>query len=186
MKCKAVIFDLDGVIVHTDELHYFAWKKLADRLNIYFDRNINNRCRGISRKESLDIVLERSAFQYSEHEKEMLAVEKNTYYREMLNHMTPEDVAPDVQMALNELKGNGYRLAIGSSSKNARLILAKVGLPDFFHAVADGNDITRSKPDPEVFLKAAEYLCEAPENCVVVEDCVFRSHATGNRITSDQ
>ena len=172
MERKAIIFDLDGVIVHTDELHYSGWKKLSDRLGIYFDKQINNRCRGVSRMESLDIILENSSVVYSAREKESFAEEKNTYYRQLLENMTPADVEPDARMTLDVLKAKGYKLAIGSSSKNARLILAKVGLENFFHAVSDGNDISHSKPDPEVFLKAAEFLCELPENCIVVEDAV--------------
>ena len=180
MKCKAIIFDLDGVIVHTDELHYLGWKKLSDRLGIYFDRHINNRCRGVSRMESLDIVLERSCVVYTEQEKMDFAEEKNAYYRELLNDMSPADVAPDVRIALNDLKAKGYKLAIGSSSKNARLILDRVRLADFFYAVADGNDISNSKPDPEVFIKAADFLRETPGSCAVIEDAIAGVEAGKN------
>lgn len=167
---KAIIFDLDGVLVFTDCFHYQAWKKLADRLGIYFDETINNRLRGVSRMESLEIILERSEVPYSPEEKEALAAEKNEQYRTLLAAMTPADVSPEIRSTLAELKRRGHRLAVGSSSKNAKFILERVGLTEAFDAVSDGTNITRSKPNPEVFLKAAEFLGEPPENCAVVED----------------
>lgn len=167
---KAIIFDLDGVLVFTDRFHYQAWKLLTDRLGIYFDETINNRLRGVSRMESLDIILERSSVQYSQEEKERFAAEKNESYRELLSGMTPEDVSEETRSALAELRRRGYRLAVGSSSKNTKFILEQVGLTDCFDAITDGTNIVRSKPDPEVFIKAAEYLGEAAENCAVVED----------------
>ena len=169
--CKAVIFDLDGVLVFTDHYHYLAWKKLADRLGIYFDENINNRLRGVSRMASLEIILERdTGRELSLKEKTALAEEKNGYYRELLRQMTPDSVAPQVRETLSRLRGRGYRLAIGSSSKNTRTILERTNLLDAFDAVSDGNNITRSKPDPEVFLKAAQFLGVCPQACAVVED----------------
>lgn len=167
---KAIIFDLDGVLVYTDQFHYQAWKRLADRLGIYFDETINNRLRGVSRMESLNIVLERAERPFSPEEKEAFAAEKNEQYRKLLASMTPEDVSPAVRAALTKLKRRGYRLAIGSSSKNTKFILERVGLTGFFDAVSDGTNISRSKPDPEVFLKAAEYLGEEPGQCAVIED----------------
>ena len=168
---KAFIFDLDGVIVFTDKFHYQAWKKMADGMGIYFDETINNRLRGVSRMDSLEIILERYEGEpLSRSEKEALAEEKNASYRELLATMTPADVTEQVRAALKELRNRGYKLAIGSSSKNARFILEKVELLDAFDAISDGNNITNSKPDPEVFLKAAEYLGEKPEECIVVED----------------
>lgn len=167
---KALIFDLDGVLVFTDELHYQAWKTVADRLKIPFDREINNRLRGVSRMESLDIILERSTKVFDQTEKEEIAEEKNRLYREKLQQMTPDDVSTDVRKKLEELKADGYLLAIGSSSKNTKLILQKVNLLDSFDAISDGTNITRSKPDPEVFLKAAEFLHMDPEKCAVIED----------------
>ena len=167
---KAFIFDLDGVLVFTDRYHYEAWKKLADRLGIYFDETINNRLRGVSRMESLEIILERSDVSYSDKEKEAFAAEKNETYRELLSHMRPEDVSEDVRDTLRRLRERGHRMAIGSSSKNTKYILERVGLTDMFDAISDGTNITHSKPDPEVFLKAAEYLGERADNCIVVED----------------
>lgn len=165
---KGIIFDLDGVLLSTDEFHYLAWKKLADRLNIPFDRNKNNRLRGISRMASLEIVLE--GYDFSKEQKIAFAEEKNDTYRNLLSTLTPETVSSDVRLTINKLKDNGYKLAIGSSSKNTKFILEKTCLIDMFDAIADGNDITHSKPDPEVFLKAAEKLGLNPCECVVVED----------------
>ena len=167
---KAFIFDLDGVIVFTDKFHYQAWKKMADGMGIYFDETINNRLRGVSRMDSLEIILEKYDGTLSQEKKEALAEEKNNTYRELLKTMTPADVSDEVRDTLKELRARGHKLAIGSSSKNARFILEKVELTDYFDAISDGNNIKNSKPDPEVFVKAAEYLEEKAENCIVVED----------------
>ncbi len=167
---KALIFDLDGVICFTDKYHYIAWKKLADKNGIYFDEVINNRLRGVSRKDSLEIILERAAKEYSDEEKENMVAEKNADYVELLKEMSPADLSDEVKDTLEELRERGYKLAIGSSSRNAGLILKQIGLGGFFDAISDGTNITRSKPDPEVFLKAAEFLQEIPGNCLVVED----------------
>lgn len=167
---KGIIFDLDGVILSTDEFHYQAWKKLADKLNLPFDRKKNDRLRGISRMASLEIVLEDCTTQYSDEQKIAFAEEKNDVYRSLLATLTPETVTDDVRNTLKTLSQRGYKLAIGSSSKNTKYILERVGLLNAFDAIADGNDVTRSKPDPEVFLKAAEKLSLAPEVCVIVED----------------
>ena len=170
MNYQGVIFDLDGVICSTDQYHYQAWKALADRLGIYFDPVINNRLRGVSRMESLDIVLEKSSRSYTRAEKEALATEKNDTYRQLLQQMSPADLSGDVAETLETLKSRGIRIAIGSSSKNAPVILERIGLSNAFDAVVDGNSISRSKPDPEVFLKAAQALGLPPEKCLVVED----------------
>lgn len=167
---KAVIFDLDGVIVSTDDCHYRAWKKMADEEGIYFDREINNRLRGVSRMASLDIVLERAEKEYSEDEKQALAEKKNNYYKELICELTPNDILPGAMETLEELKKNGIKIAIGSSSKNTSIILKQIELDTYFDAISDGNKITHSKPDPEVFLKAAEMLGVAPEDCMIVED----------------
>ena len=167
---KAVIFDLDGVICHTDEYHYQAWKQIADELGIYFDRAINSRLRGVSRKESFEIILERFDGTMSEAEKEQWIEKKNEVYKGFLAQMRPADLSDSVKKTLDRLREQGLRLAIGSSSKNAGLILGRLGLGAFFDAVSDGNNITHSKPHPEVFLKAADYLGEKAEDCLVVED----------------
>lgn len=169
-NAKAIIFDLDGVICFTDKYHYQAWKALADHLGVYFDETINNRLRGVSRMASLEIILERSDRAYSQEEKETLAEEKNTMYRKLLATMTPADLPTEVRHTLDKLRELGYLLGIGSSSKNTKFILERIGLDDFFDAIADGTDISHSKPDPEVFLIAAKKLSIAPADCVVVED----------------
>lgn len=172
MKYEAIIFDLDGVICHTDEYHYQAWKAIADELHIPFDKDINNRLRGVSRRESFEIILE----QYSGHltEEEILSyiTKKNEIYKKLLGQMTPADLTPMVKNVLNILRAGGILLAIGSSSKNARFILERLGLNDYFDAISDGTNITHSKPDPEVFLKAAAYVGVPAYKCLVVEDAV--------------
>lgn len=170
MKYKAIIFDLDGVICHTDKYHYQAWKAVADKLGIYFDEVINNRLRGVSRMESFEIILERYDAEMSEEDKIRYATEKNEIYKELLKNMTPEDLSPEVKDTLDALRSAGAVLAIGSSSKNARFILERLGLGDYFDAISDGNNITNSKPDPEVFVKAAQYVGQEPKDCLVVED----------------
>lgn len=172
MKIKAVIFDLDGVICFTDEYHYLAWKRVADEIGVYFDRAINDRLRGVSRMESLDIILEKCTEKISLENKNALAERKNSYYKNMLVQMNETDLDPKVKATLDELRERGYLLAIGSSSKNTRLILERIGLSNYFDAISDGNDIKNSKPDPEVFLRAAEKLSLDPEQCIVVEDAV--------------
>ena len=170
MKYQGMIFDLDGVICSTDEYHYQAWKALADRLGIPFDRERNNLLRGVSRMASLSIILEKSEKQYTDEEKLAFAEEKNAVYRKLLSQMSPVDLSSDVKATLDYLRGCGLKLAIGSASKNTPYILERIGLDGFFDAVADGNCITHSKPHPEVFLKAAEMLALPPDRCLVVED----------------
>ena len=170
-KIRAVIFDLDGVLVFTDRFHYQAWKKIADELKIPFDEQINNRLRGVSRMESLEIILEQYyGTPLSSTCKEALAEKKNGIYRELLTQMSSADVSDAVRDTLTQLKKKNCLQAVGSSSRNTRFILERVQLTDVFDAVADGTMISRSKPDPEVFLKAAELLKIAPGQCLVVED----------------
>ena len=170
MSTKAVIFDLDGVIVSTDDYHYRAWKSMADEEGIYFDREINERLRGVSRMESLEIILEKAEKTYTDEEKNQMAEKKNSLYRELLEELSPNDILPGVMKVLEDLKRNNIKIAIGSSSKNTPMILKKIGLNEYFDAVADGNEIKNSKPDPEVFLLAAKKLEIAPKDCLVVED----------------
>lgn len=167
---RAIIFDLDGVICSTDRYHYLAWKALADRLDIPFDEQKNKLLRGVSRMENLEIILGDRSSHFSEQEKWELAEEKNRIYREYLQTMRPSDLPEDTRYALQTLRKRGYLLAIGSSSKNTRQILAQLGLEHFFDAVADGTQITRSKPDPEVFFLAASLLDISPEQAIVIED----------------
>ena len=166
----AIIFDLDGVICSTDRYHYLAWKALADSLGIPFDEQINAQLRGVSRMECLEIILGSRSGEYSQPQKLALAEKKNDIYRSYLSAMTPGDLSKEVRMTLHTLRQRGYLLAIGSSSKNTRQILNQLGLEDFFDAVADGTQITKSKPDPEVFLLASSMLGVSPENTIVIED----------------
>ena len=168
---KGIIFDLDGVLVFTDHYHYLAWKKMADSINCYFDEIINNKLRGVSRMASLDIILENyKGIPFTKEEKEALAFKKNEIYKDLLKKMTPDDVSRDVRDTLAELRKRGYKLSVGSSSKNAKFILKQVDLIDSFDAISDGTNITNSKPDPEVFLKGASFLGLNPQECAVVED----------------
>lgn len=170
MKYKGIIFDLDGVICFTDKYHYRAWKQMADEKGIYFDEEINNRLRGVSRMESLNIILERYDGQVLEEEKKALAQSKNDIYVKMLQEMSPADLTSEVKTTLEALRERGVKLAIGSSSKNAKFILKQLGLDGFFDEISDGTNITHSKPDPEVFIKAAQFLGMKPSECLVVED----------------
>jgi beta-phosphoglucomutase len=167
---KGFIFDLDGVICFTDEYHYLAWKALADSEGIYFDKEINNRLKGVSRMDSLDIILERANKTYTDEEKVAMATKKNDIYKEYLEEMSEKDVSEEVVNTLKKLKEMGIKISLGSSSKNAKLILSKIGLLDLFDQIADGTDIKNSKPDPEVFLCAANKLGLEPADCCVVED----------------
>ena len=170
LEILGVIFDLDGVIVSTDNCHYLAWKRMADEEGVYFDRKINERLRGVSRMESLEIVLERAQKTYTDEQKQALAQRKNAYYVELIGSLSKEDILPGALDTLEMLKRRGIKAAIGSSSKNTPLILKQIGLENAFDAVADGNAIAHSKPDPEVFLLGAKLLGLPPENCLVVED----------------
>jgi beta-phosphoglucomutase len=167
---KGVIFDLDGVIVTTDEYHYSAWKAMADEQGIYFDKQINERLRGVSRMESLDIILEKANHQYSIADKAELAARKNNLYVEMLSLLDGSGILPGALDTITSLRRAGIKIAIGSASKNTKLILKQLRLMDFFNAVVDGNDIAHGKPDPEIFLLAADRLDIKPQYCLVVED----------------
>lgn len=168
---KAVIFDLDGVLVTTDELHFEAWKALADKLGINdFTKADNVRQRGVSRMASLEVVLEKTDRTFSEEEKLALAEEKNEIYVRSLSALSETDVLSGANEFIDYLKSKGIKTAVGSASKNTPLILEKTKLAGKFDAVSCGLDTTKSKPDPEVFLIAAKKLGVAPCDCVVVED----------------
>lgn len=179
-KYRGIIFDLDGVICSTDNYHYLAWKSMADSKGIYFDEEINNRLRGVSRMESLDIILENYEGAMTQEEKVSVAEMKNKIYVESLQSMSALDLTAEVKHTLDELRNRGYLLAIGSSSKNAKLILERLGLHNYFDAISDGTNIKNSKPDPEVFLKAATYLGLTPNECLVVEDAMAGIDAAVN------
>lgn len=170
MKYKGIIFDLDGVICSTDRYHYHAWKKIAELIDVDFDEKFNDRFRGVCREECLKMLLEKSGRKFSVEEKKELLKRKNDYYRQMLSQMTADDVDIEVKSTLDKLREKGMLLGIGSSSKNARLILAQIDMKDYFDAVCDGNDISRSKPDPEVFIRTANLLGLSPDQCLIVED----------------
>ncbi|MDO4306384.1 MAG: beta-phosphoglucomutase [Eubacteriales bacterium] len=168
---KCVIFDLDGVLVSTDELHYQAWKRLAEELGIRgFCREDNKRQRGVSRMASLEVVLERAERTYSMEEKQELAKQKNNYYLELLANLDEGSRLPGAMETLRYLRGQGVASAVGSASKNAIVILEKTGLLPWIDKVSCGLDITKSKPDPEVFLVAAKKVGLKPGQCLVVED----------------
>jgi len=170
MKLKACIFDLDGVIVDTAKYHYLAWKRLADQLGIFFNEDINERLKGVSRTESLKIILELSDIVYTRDEEAALAARKNQWYVDYISRMTPAEILPGSFEFISEIKNAGIKVAIGSASKNTPLILERLGLKELFDAVADGNIVKKAKPDPEVFLKAAEMLKVRSKECVVFED----------------
>lgn len=164
---QGIIFDLDGVICHTDRYHFLAWKQIADQLGINFD----DRMRGVSRMDSLEILLEEYHGEpLTAVQKAALAEKKNQLYVGLLQNMGEADLSEEVRKTMDTLRSRGRKLAIGSSSKNTKLILKRLGLTGYFDAVSDGTNITRSKPDPEVFLCAAQYLGLCPGKCLVVED----------------
>jgi len=167
---QGVIFDLDGVIVSTDGCHYLAWKRMADEEGIFFNRTINERLRGVSRGDSLAIILEKAEKAYSEAEKSDMATRKNAYYIEYISRLTAEEILPGALDVIRLLRAKGIKIAIGSSSRNTPLLLKQIGLHNTFDAISDGNQITKSKPDPEVFLLAASLMGLKPEACLVVED----------------
>jgi len=169
---KACIFDLDGVIVDTVPAHYVAWKAMADELNIPFTEEENEQLKGLSRIASMRKILELGNISKSEDEILHYTTKKNNIYVEIISKMTPEDILPGVLDFIQLLKDNNVATAIGSSSKNTPTILKAVGLEATFDAVVDGNQVTHSKPDPEVFLKGATRLNVKPEDCVVLEDAI--------------
>ncbi|MEJ2904436.1 beta-phosphoglucomutase [Pedobacter panaciterrae] len=166
----ACIFDLDGVLVDTAVYHYKAWKQLANSLGFDFTQLQNEQLKGVNRMRSLEMILDWGGMQKSAEEKEELASLKNSWYVAMINKMTTDEVLPGSLTLLTELKSSGIKIALGSASKNSSIILQRTNLAHFFDAIVDGNSVTTSKPDPEVFLKAAEMLNTEPENCVVFED----------------
>jgi len=172
MNVKGFIFDLDGVIVDTAKYHFLAWKKLANSIDVDFSEEQNEQLKGVSRVRSLEKILSWGNKSVSEDEFMALMARKNNDYLEYINKMDEDEILPDVPKVLNYLKENNQGIALGSASKNARRILEKVNLISSFHAIVDGNDVTKAKPNPEVFLNAAKALHQDPCNCVVFEDSV--------------
>ena len=168
---KGIIFDLDGVVVFTDEYHYLAWKAVFDEEGLKFDRKMNKKLRGVSRTESLEIVLRENNVQMNQTKKDEILKKKNDLYVELLHEkLNPSCISEETRDTLKTLKDAGLKLAVGSSSKNARLILNKIDLMHYFDEISDGTMIKKSKPDPEVFLTAASLIHLKPEECLVVED----------------
>jgi len=176
---KAVIFDLDGVLCSTDKYHFAAWKMIADELGLPFDEQKNNRLRGVSRMDSLEIILGDRSSEFTDEEKKALADRKNAAYRKLLKNLSGSDIAEGAEEVIGHLRAEGKLIAVGSSSKNTKMILEQLGLLHSFDAISDGTNIMRSKPDPEVFLKAAEYLGIEPPACLVVEDARSGIEAAG-------
>lgn len=169
---KACLFDLDGVLVDTAVYHYKAWKRLANTLGFDFTEEQNEQLKGVSRVESLNKILAWGGVDKTDEEKEELASLKNSWYVDMITKMTPAEVLPGTVDFLTAIHKAGYKLALGSASKNSGIILEKTDLAHFFDEIVDGNMVAKSKPDPEVFLKGAELLGFAPDECVVFEDAV--------------
>ena len=180
MWTRACIFDLDGVIVDTAKYHFLAWKRLTDDLQITFTEQDNEQLKGVSRMASLDIILEIGGIKLAMSEKKELADLKNRWYVERIAGMTPEEILPGTLEFINELKGNSIKIALGSASRNTPMILDRVGLNNKFDAVADGNSVQKAKPDPEVFLKAAEMVGVEVGRCVVFEDALAGVEAALN------
>lgn len=167
---QACIFDLDGVIVDTAKYHFTAWRKLANSLGFDFTEAENEQLKGVSRIKSLEIILGIGAVEKTAEEIQALAVKKNEWYLNLIGEMNKSEILPGVETFLNELQSKGIKIALGSASKNAPVILEKVGLTHFFEAIIDGSKTTKGKPHPQVFLMGAEALGVAPKHCLVFED----------------
>jgi beta-phosphoglucomutase len=169
---KAVIFDLDGVITDTAKYHFIAWKKLADSLGIPFDESYNEKLKGVSRMESLNLILERGkgTEAYSKAEKEKMAFEKNEEYKKLISTMTPSDILEGIETLLKELKGKGIKTGLASVSKNAPFIIDRLQLRTYFDYMADAGKIMNAKPYPDIFLDCSEHLGIEPEECIGIED----------------
>lgn len=172
MTKKAFIFDLDGVIVDTAKYHYLAWKKIATELGIDFTHEHNELLKGVSRVSSLDIILGLGNIEASQEQKNQWLIQKNEEYLTYLVDMDQSEILPGVMSVLEFLKANNQPIALGSASKNARPILEKTGILSYFDVIVDGNDVSNAKPDPEVFLQAAQKLGITNENSIVFEDSV--------------
>ncbi len=171
-QIKACIFDMDGVLVSTEVYHFKAWQRLAQTVGIEIDEVFNENLKGVSRAVCIDLILEHGGIHKSQAEKDELATQKNVWFLEYIQHISPRDVFPGVLSFIQNLRAQGYSLAIGSASKNAPLLLQKMEIAHYFDAVIDGNKITEAKPNPEVFLRAAQELHVESKACVVFEDAL--------------
>ena len=181
-RIGAVIFDLDGVLTDTAELHYQAWKRLADEEGIPFSRELNERMRGLSRRDSLLVLL--NGREVSEEQIHELMERKNAYYRELLKGLTPAHILPGILPLLQALQERGIRIAVASASRNARTVVERLGLEAWIDVIVDGNMVERPKPAPDLFLEAARRLGIPPSECVVVEDAaagIAAARAAGMR-----
>ena len=169
-KIKGVIFDLDGVIVDTAKFHYNSWKTIASGCNYELKYNDNEKLKGVSRMDSVVKIAEWAEINLSSEELEYAANQKNEIYTKLCSKLTPEHILPGIMSLINQLKVNDIRIALGSASKNARLVLKKLGVLTLFDVIVDGNDVSKSKPNPEVFIKAAKQMDLLPKDCVVIED----------------
>ena len=173
-KFEAVIFDLDGVITDTAEYHYLAWKQLGEDLGIPFDREFNETLKGVSRMDSLERILALGGRpnDFSEEEKVALATKKNEHYVQLIQNVSPADILPGIEQLLQALQNEGYKIAMASASKNAFAVTDSLGLSDYFDHIVDAAKVVNSKPDPEVFLKAAKAIGVRPDRCIGIEDAV--------------
>lgn len=167
---KGFIFDLDGVITDTAELHYLAWKKLADSMDWEFDREVNEQLRGVSRMDSINIIKNHNRASVEDSKLLELATEKNALYVESLDNITPEDYLPGAKELLTHLRQEGFLVALGSASKNSSKVLEQLDAKKYFDVIGDGNSVSKSKPAPDIFLFGAEKLGLKPEECIVYED----------------
>jgi beta-phosphoglucomutase len=171
-RLKACLFDLDGVLVDTAKYHYIAWKRLAESFNVPFDEHDNEQLKGVSRVDSLEYILKKGNILLPQDKKNELMDLKNGWYLELVAQMRPDELLPNAMNFLKELKQHGMLIGLGSSSKNAQMIIDKTGIASLFDTVVDGRHVTHSKPHPEVFLKGAENLHVQPSETVVFEDAV--------------
>lgn len=170
MSYKACLFDLDGVLVDTAIYHFKAWKKLGENFNYKLTEEQNEQLKGVSRVESLNRILDWASYSASDEQKEAWLKEKNDNYLHLISNMNPSEILPGVVDFLGQIKVEGFKIALGSASKNAEIILEKTGLIPWFDLIIDGNKVSKSKPDPEVFLKGVEGLGLLPSECIVFED----------------
>jgi len=190
IEIKACIFDLDGVVVDTAKYHYLAWKRLARELGFEFQEKDNEKLKGISRLDSLNILLEIGHVTLESSEKERLTIRKNQWYLEYIAKMKPDEILPGVRAFIEELKDHGIKIGLGSASKNASLILNQLGIIHLFETIVDGSMVSHAKPDPEIFLLGAKELNVNPSQCIIFEDAEagveaairggFRSVGIGN------
>ncbi|MFC0471641.1 beta-phosphoglucomutase [Halalkalibacter kiskunsagensis] len=169
-QMKAVIFDMDGVISNTVHLHYIVNKKVADQLGIAFSQEWNQQLQGLSRRATVEAIVEKAAVALSDKEFDHLCELKNSHYKELINSLTTEDAQPGIRSFIEELKERGIPMVIASASRNANLVLTRLELVDHFHGIVDVTTLKQGKPDPEIFLKAAEIVDVYPSACVAIED----------------